>query len=268
VKIHNQKYLFALVVLIFPIFSYGIDGRFEKKRFGPYKVLLSQEFESGLAKVVIKRGKDKVFEEAEIGNHYYFGNKVLGRRDLYSGRDITGNGIPNLVVVNWNGGAHCCNFLHIFELGKNLKKLVTVEAGSSSIRFVDLDHDGFPELEFWDGAIDYQFASFAGSPGGRVVLKFRKDHYEIATHLMKKPAPSDKQMRVIKNKIKAAFEREESPDLPYEFLNSMMELSYAGHFELALKMVDEVWPEKKPGLSKFKEDFTQALQESLYWKYF
>jgi hypothetical protein len=272
VKNHNRRHLFlALFILAFPFFSHGIDGRFERKQFGQYKVSLSQEFASGLAKVVIKKGKDKVFEEAEVGNHYYFGNnfdKVLDGPDLYSGSDITGNEIPNLVVSNWTGGAHCCHFLHIFELGKKLKKLVTVEANSSSIRLVDLDRDGFPEIEFWDGSIDYQFASFAGSPGGRVVLKFHKDHYEVATHLMEKPAPTTKKMSKLKRKLSAAFSKEESPELPYEFLNTMMNLSYSGHFKLALSLADETWPAEKPGLEKFKNEFSQALHDSLYWKEF
>ena len=267
-KNHKLTQLFSIMlILIVPSFSYSADRKFEKKQFGQYKVLLSQDFESGLSKVVIENGKDKVFEEAEIGNHYYFGNNFDGP-DLYSGRDITGNGISNLIVLNWTGGSHCCHFLHIFELGKKFRRLITIEAGSSSIRLIDLDHDGFPEIEFWDGAIDYQFASFAGSPGGRIVLKFRKDHYEVATQLMKKSAPSAKKMQALKNKLSVAFAKETSPDLPYEFLDAMMDLSYSGHFKLALQLADKVWPAEKSGLEKFKNEFSQALRNSLYWKEF
>ncbi len=64
-----------------------------------------------------------------------------------------------------------------YELGKKFRKLVTVEAGSYSVRLVELDHDTFPEIEFWDGSIDYLFACFAGSVPGRVVLKFQKNHF-------------------------------------------------------------------------------------------
>ena len=95
----NQKYLFiALFILILPLFAYGIDGRFEKKQLGPYKVSLSQEFKSGLAKIVIRKGNAKVFEEAGIDNHYSFGNSFdqnSNESHLYSDHNITGNGIPN-----------------------------------------------------------------------------------------------------------------------------------------------------------------------------
>ncbi len=260
------------MILIFPIFAYSLDGRLEKKKYGPYQVSLLQDFQTGLGKVVIKKGKVKVFEEVDIDNHYYFGNNFEPNTDepvdIYSGRDITGNGKTNLVISNWTGGAHCCHFLHIFELGKNLKKLVTVKALSSSIRLVDLDHDGYPEIEFWDGAIDYQFACFAGSPGGRVVLKFRQDHYEVATDLMKKLEPTAKKMKRLKQSIVRAFKKEDSPDLPYPFLQALMDLSYSGHFKSALQLADETWPAEKPGLSKFKDEFSQTLRDSPYWKEF
>ena len=107
-KILSQKYLFSILFFsILPIFSFGLEGKFEKKQFGPYRVELSQNFQSGLAKLVIKKGRDKAFEETELGSHYYFGNnfdETLEGRDLYSGHNITGNGISNLVVSNWTGG--------------------------------------------------------------------------------------------------------------------------------------------------------------------
>lgn len=273
VKKLSQKILFlSLLISIYSLSSYAFDGRFEKRRHGTYRTSLVQDFQTGLGKIVIQKGNIKVFEEAEVDNHYYFGNHFTPNSnelaDIFSGRDITGNGIANLVISNWTGGAHCCHFLNVFELGKKFKKLVTVEALSSSIRLVDLDHDGYPEIEFWDGAIDYQFACFAGSPGGRVVLKFQKDHYEVATHLMKKPIPTAKKIKRLKQNLIRSFRNEESPDLPYPFLKALMDLSYSGHFKLALRLADETWPSKKTGLEKFKSEFSQALRDSLYWKEF
>jgi hypothetical protein len=46
----------------------------------------------------------------------------------------------------------------------------------------------------------------------------------------------------------------------------MMNLSYSGQFDFAMKMASEIWPPDKPGLLEFKNKFTKALQESLYWK--
>ena len=170
------------------------------------------------------------------------------------------------MISNWTGGAHCCHYLSIFELGESIKKLVTVEANSSSIHFVDLDHDGFPEIEFLDGSIDYLFSSFAHSPGGRVVLKFKNDHYEVDSNLMKKSPLSQKEIKKFILNCKLAFKNEDGPELPYLFLKTMMDLSYSGQFELALKMASEVWPPQKPGFELFKNDFKKALQDSPYWQ--
>ncbi len=264
----NSKLVFLLFSIL-PFTSKGFDGRREVKKIGAYKIILSQDYASGLGKIVITKKKKKVFDESDIDNHYYFGNQFDEKKSNLSFRhDLTGKGIPNLIVSNWTGGAHCCNFLHIFELGKKFRKVATVAAGSSGIRFIDLDHDGFPEIEFWDGAIDYQFASFAFSPAGRVVLKFKNDQYEVATNLMNKPPLSIKRYKNAVKKSRLEFSKNESPDLPYNFLETMMNLSYSGHYQQALKFASDAWPKDKSGLEKFKDEFSQALKESLYWRDF
>ena len=204
-----------------------------------------------------------------MDHHYYFGNNFdESGRNQYIYRNITGNGIPNLIITNWTGGMHCCNFLTIFELGKQFKKIVTVEANSSSISLIDLDLDGFPEIEFWDGAIDYQFASFAGSPGGRVVLKYHNKRYEVFSSLMRRTAPTSKELTELKKTVSKSFKTEATPNLPYDFLKMMMDMSYSGNLKIALELADELWPVKKPGLTKFKNEFSQALRESSYWREF
>ena len=35
-----------------------------------------------------------------------------------------------------------------------------------------------------------------------------------------------------------------------------------------LQLADETWPSEKPGLKKFKSEFSQALRDSQYWKEF
>lgn len=269
VKNYSRRYLFVILFsLVVPFFSYGAGTKVEK-RFGLYKISLSQNFDNGLAELIIKKGQSLVYEERGIGNHYSFGNsfdETAKQVGFY--KNITGNGIPNLIISNWTGGAHCCHILHIFELGKEFKKLVTVQANSSSVRLVDLDRDGNQEIEFWDGAIDYQFASFADSPGGRVVLKYRDNHYEVAVDLMAKTAPSSKEIDLVKKTVSEAFKNEKTPNLPFEFLNVMMDLSYSGNSKMALLLAEELWPSDRPGLEKFKAEFSQALRESLYWKEF
>jgi len=37
------------------------------------------------------------------------------------GKDITGDSKPNLVVVEWSGGGHCCVTYYVFEIGQDNK---------------------------------------------------------------------------------------------------------------------------------------------------
>jgi hypothetical protein len=45
-------------------------------------------------------------------------------------------------------------------------------------------------------------------------------------------------------------------------------LGYSGQFDVAMKIASETWPVDQSGFLVFKDKFTQALQDSLYWKYF
>lgn len=88
----------------------GFVGRVERKEFSSYQVILSEDFESGRGRIIVKQGKKILFEEADCGSHYYFGNhfdESLNPKDIYSGKNITGNRIVNLLISNWTGGAHC-----------------------------------------------------------------------------------------------------------------------------------------------------------------
>jgi hypothetical protein len=215
--------------------------------------------------LTISKNKEKIFEETEIGGYYYFGSTFdYDKKDVYSGTNITGNKIPNLLISKWTGGAHCCNSLFIFELGKAFRLIDVIESGSYQTSLIDVDSDGIPEIEFLDGSIDYLFASFAGSPAARVILKYKDDHYEVAPQLMERPLPSQKILARKCAEITAALEPE-APELPYKFLQLMMNLSYSGHIKDALSLAEKCWPQKKPGLLTFKTKFLDALNKSRYW---
>ncbi len=254
--------------LILLLCLYSITGRAaDFRKFGNYSVSLKRTGDGIYGNLIIKRNAKLVFKETEIGDHYYFGELSESERekDRFSGTDINGNGIPDLVITRFTAGAHCCFYMYIFEMGENFHKIAEVEGGSYYINLIDLDGDKIPEIEFYDGAIDYQFASFAGSPPGRVVLKYVGDRYVIASNLMSKPLPSGQRLKTLLRKVRKDFLKKDSPDLPYSFLRLMMDWSYSGHTEDALKVVEKLWPPSLSGAQKFKSDFKAALNESPYW---
>lgn len=240
------------------------------KSFGHYKVIVDRPNDQDEGRVRIYQKGKKVFEEREFGSYYFIGNKFdvsLKGRDTLSGKDLNGNFIPDLIITQWTGGAHCCNYLTIFELGKELKKLVNVSGGSSGFGIADLDGDRVPEIEFWDWPIDYAFTGFSDSAQGRTILKFENGKYRVSQNLMITRAPISKEINKIQIEIKNSF-KDENFNISYVFLKAMMDLSYSGHLDLALIIADNTWPVEKPGLSEFKLRFKNLLNDSFYWKEF
>jgi hypothetical protein len=53
------------------------------------------------------------------------------------GRDITGDGKPNLVVEQWTGGVHCCTFFYVFEIADQLRYIATLDNGHTPTKLGD-----------------------------------------------------------------------------------------------------------------------------------
>ncbi len=245
--------------------------RITSKKIGDYRVTITEFFETYETELVITKGTTQVFKERDFGVYYYFGNQFddMNRdKDPYSGTDVTGNKVPDLVITKYTGGSMCCHFLYVFEIGKHFKQILTLKTRTSYIRLRDFDRDGISEIEFWDGAVEALFSSSGVSTPGRFVLKYGKGGYYPAISLMKQPPPTDQQFKGMKVQIQKAYD----PVYPLRFydelLSHMVDLSYNGHLDRALKLADEVWPLKKSGLEKFKSKFQASLNDSQHWRSF
>ena len=71
-------------------------------------------------------------------------------------RDVTGDGVPELVVQTYTGGAHCCWTLYFLALEPDVHVLLLYEAGNAGgVEVVDLDQDGRLELVLGDDQFAY-----------------------------------------------------------------------------------------------------------------
>jgi hypothetical protein len=70
------------------------------------------------------------------------------------GRDITRNGLPDLVVSEWTGGANCCLTFHIFEIGPHFRKIaeIVAEFGDQGPHFVQPYRRSFRRERYGPGA--------------------------------------------------------------------------------------------------------------------
>ena len=118
----------------------------------------------------ILRNKKPVYRQqaTENGEKFVIGTLYNDDPDsklVTMGRDITGDGQPDLVVSEWAGGANCCLTLHIFEIGWKFRKISDLDAGfgDQGPHFVKLA-DG-PGLQVQDE--NWSFGSPALKTGAR-----------------------------------------------------------------------------------------------------
>ncbi len=186
---------------------------------------------------------------------FKIGGNFFHDAGIQIGTDITGEGIPNAIVGEWSGGAHCCFTLHVFELGQGFKEIAKIEADNSDgAKFVDLDHDGKYEFEGADSVFAYWGTSFMQSPAPRIVLKYRQGRFRLAPDLMTKPAPAPDEFARIVRVVRTDQEWdggvpdwlcEPECDVPVSLWKNMLDFLYTGHADFAWRLLDETWPPKE-----------------------
>ncbi len=255
-----------------PCPSLGSDE--EKVTFADYviRTVRSEDFEG-----CFEVRKSGILVHSETGaTKYHIGNNINGKNlkgfppipEIKVGTDITGNGIPNLIVSAWSGGAHCCFSFIVLELGKTFKIASRIDAGDSGLaHFEDINHDGKYVFISNDWIFAYWRTSFASSPAPRVILRPKRYgngdlRYELALDLMRKPA-TDEQFKSAVEDVRA--DDEWSSGVPPQLWKEMLNFIYTGNPNLAWRLLDQSWPKEKPGKGGFLGAFCDRLKYSHYW---
>jgi hypothetical protein len=115
----------------------------------------------------------------------YLGNRLLltlGEAGLVSaitvadpsGRDITGDGQPDLVVTDWSGGAHCCYSTTVYSVEPDMAahEIFAANTGSCMVNFEDLDEDRRLELITCEDGWESDYCTFADAPFAPVVFAY------------------------------------------------------------------------------------------------
>jgi hypothetical protein len=90
-----------------------------------------------------------------------------------SSTDINGDGLPDLVVSAWSGGAHCCYSSGVYSVGEDIRPVLALATGNCGPgEFEDLDGNGTREFVTCDDRFANMYCSFADSPLPRVVYSY------------------------------------------------------------------------------------------------
>ena len=77
-------------------------------------------------------------------------------------RDVTGDGVPELHVVTFSGGAHCCFVHYVFTPAGHVRLLARIYTGDGGpLRFIQLNGRGPLEAIMSYPFLPYTYASFA-----------------------------------------------------------------------------------------------------------
>lgn len=214
----------------------------------------------------ISRNSHKVFSDAGSRIMNYHVNSK-GEKDNIppAGKDVTGDGLPDLVIESYSGGAHCCFTYFVFSLGEEFKKIAQIEGYDSQFEFADLDGDNVPDIRGRDMTFRYWETSFAESPAPVIILRYDGETYSLATTLMKQPYPSGSEYTRKFQEIKKTEEWREGR-VPPILWGYMLDLIYTGNGELAWKIIDTAWPKKRKGKKEFLTKFKEKLSEGPYWE--
>lgn len=195
------------------------------------------------------------------------GVPTLGRARLGVFMDITGEGVPDLLVSGFSGGAHCCHTFHVVSLSASPVMLATIEAHDGG-QFVFAD-DGVAEFRGIDWHYAYWRSSFVDSPRPEIVLRWDGSRYALHLPGMLKDAPAEAELAAEASRVRDAFTRIEGNEpVPPALGAWMLDLMYTGHEALAWRFLDMAWPDGVEGKDLYAAEMRHQMAGSAYWREF
>ena len=161
-------------------------------------------------------------------------------RLLPPGYDITGDGSPNLLIEGYTGGAHCCTFYYLLDIGENPRVIGKLHTEHSEISAAyQLPNTPGVTLLVHDWNYAYWNTCFACSPAPMVYLSFdqEKDWFVANTEMMKTDVPPQKTMNAWVEEIQRYWDHR--PEILWSY---MLELIYGGNLDTAVELMHRSWP--------------------------
>ena len=281
-KILHYFVLFFIIFLLLCIFSCSLEksptenvisqGKLvEEKNIGEYIYRQYEGPSFGVTVFQIYRKEELVYQ-SDIGYSYW----LREEDEIYNlGDDVTGDGIPNLIVMEDSGGSFFPESCQIFSLGEKFRLVQDLPSGY----FQDLNRDGILEYITYEIGFSHWHVCHANAPAPKLVYEYCGYNYLLAPALMYQPLPPQDEITQAILQLKKdiiACEKEkclypahcwyyEGIYIPPSVWSYMLDLIFSGHPVEAYDYLEKVWPEGKKGESQFICDFNKILDENTIW---
>lgn len=186
-----------------------------------------------------------------------------------AGTDLSGDGVPNFVVTEWSGGAHCCFLLKVFAAGEEFRQVAELDLEhTGGAEFTDADGDGRWELTAHDWTFAYWNASFARSAAPEIVLRLEQGQFRLAADRMRKPPRSKEETAKLCQQVREDENWNDPEEIPQDLLlpQILLDLIYSGQAREAWSFLHQAWPAGRGGREKYIAQFREQLAKSPYWK--
>jgi hypothetical protein len=250
----------------------------KSESFGGYTVntYFDPDSNSKDAYYEILRNKKSVYRgrATEMGEKFLIGKLYDDDPDaklVTMGRDITGDGQPDVLISEWTGGANCCLIFHLFEIGPRFRKIADIDAeyGDQGPHFVHLDQAPGLQVQVHDWTFANWHSDFADSPAPRVILRYKHGTYAMAPGLMCTPVVDWKKVagkvQKVRDQTQGLAGSWPDADIPPLLWGTMLDLIYTCHRIQSYLVLDSAWPKKIGGKEKFFDDLVAQLKKSPYW---
>lgn len=240
----------------------------ERKSFGEYTVEIFGTDYSWFrimrhGSVVYSAGGNRLHIGFQVGVDPWASYSKKAETYLPMGTDITGDGVPNLLVVESFPRFHIAN---LFEIGDSFRFIQQMDSGY----FEDLNGDG--AREFVVRNAHWEFGrSMAAVPCPKVIFKYQGKAYLPAPDLMRLPPPSQEELEQTTARLKALPRNREERGLEDdrdifedEFWWVVLDLVYSGNMESALYLFEQAIPVGLGEDAPTVEQLMDALRRSSY----
>lgn len=176
--------------------------------------------------------------------------------------DLTGDGVPDVVLTTYSGGMHCCTTHWLVALAPDgPRPLARVDALDGQADIADLDGDGTAEWTLPDYSFAYWHESFAGSPTPTVVLAWDGQRLTPSPeHMRRTPLPD----LPTADDVRADSAWTTSRFPPTTYWGTLLDLLYAGRGADAARFAEDAWAGDAIGRTVFLRMLSTRLWESPY----